>query len=150
MFPLTRRFAPRWSAQTKVAKRPSPSFLNIEFCWTSLFEPRIPSQGFNPSFPTHHPFTILFVKPLPSAQTRVQAAGTGTEEKAFPHARPIPASSNPLAALPTGGIMRPPAAQVLRCRRGGCWAGVKGKGGFQVYHGGGSPQRNLASERASG
>ena len=84
MFSLTRRFAPRWSVQTKVTKRPSPSFVNSEIYWTCLFKSRIPSHGFHPpfpSFPTHHPFTIFLMKSLPQAQTRVQAAGARTEEK---------------------------------------------------------------------
>ena len=111
MFPPTRRFAPRWSAQTKVAKRPSPAFVSVEIYWTCLFKSRIPSHGFHPPFPTHHPFTILLMKLLPQAQTRVQAAGARTEEKLSPHARPTSASSNPLASLSTGGIMEPPPTQ---------------------------------------
>ena len=129
MFLLTRRFASRRSAQTKVAKRPPPSFLNIEVYWTSLCEPRIPSHGFHPSFPTHHPLTVLLIKPIPQAQTRVQAAGAGTAEKTSPHKRLISASSsNPLAALPTGGIMGPPAAQWFRTRNSPFVAGEGGAG----------------------
>ena len=117
VFPLTRRFAPRWSAQTKVAKGPSLSFVNVEIYWTCIFKSRIPSHGVHLSFLTHHPFTILLLKPLPQAQTHVQAEGTRTEEQSSPHARPTFASSNPLAALSTGGIMEPPAVQVHRCRQ---------------------------------
>ena len=79
MFPLTRHFAPRRSAQTEVAKRSSLSFLNVEFYWTSLSEPRIPSHGFHPSFSTYHPLTSLLMKPFPPAQTRVQAMLQGLE-----------------------------------------------------------------------
>ena len=75
---------------------------------TSFFLSRLPS------FIPHPPSTILFLKPLSQAQTREQAAGTGTAEKSFPHARPTSASSNPLATLPIGGIMRPPAAHGFR------------------------------------
>ena len=114
MPPLARRFAPRRGAQTKPAKRRTPSFLNVEIYWTSLFEPRFPSHDFCPLFPTHHPLTILLMKPLPQAQTRVQAEGAGTAEIASPHARPTSASSNPLASLPIGGITGPLAAHGFR------------------------------------
>ena len=145
MFPLTRRFAPRWSAQTKVVKRPSPSFVNVEIYWTSLCESRIPSHDFYPSFLIHHPFTILLMKPLPQAQTRVLAAGARTEEShprthvPPPHHRIL--SRSPLDRRKDG---------TTRSASSPLQAGVKGQGVFQMHHCGGSPQRNLASERASG
>ena len=114
MLLLKRRFSPRRSAQNKAAKRPSPSFLNVEFYWTSLFKPRFLSRGFYPSFPIHQPLMIFLMKPLPPAQTRVRAAGAGTAENTSPRARPTSASSNPLATLPAGGIMGPPAAHGFR------------------------------------
>ena len=66
------------------------------------------------SLPNHYPLTILLPQPLPRAQTGLQATSTGTEEETSSHAHPTSASSNPLAALPTGGIMGPPTAHGLR------------------------------------
>ena len=65
------------------------------------------------SLPNHHPLTILLPQPFPRAQTRLEATGTGTKEETSSHAHPTSASSNPLAALPTGGIMGPPTAHGL-------------------------------------
>ena len=110
MLPLTRRFTPRRSAQTKVAKPLSPSFFSVEVYWTFRF----PSHDSHPSFPTPHPLTILLLKPYPPAQMRVQVAGARTAENVSPHARPTSATSNPLAVLPTGGVMGPPAAHGFR------------------------------------
>ena len=80
IFHLT-RFVPRRSAQTKVAKRPFPSFLYVEFYWISLYEPCICSHSFHPSFLTHQPLMIFLLQPVLQAQTRVQAAGVGTATK---------------------------------------------------------------------
>ena len=66
------------------------------------------------SLPIHNPLTVLLSKSLSQAETRGQAAGAGAAVIKSPHARPTSAPSNPLAALPTGGIMGPPAAHGLR------------------------------------
>ena len=58
MLPLTRRFAPRRSAQTKVVKRPSPLFLNADIQWRPLFKPRFPLHGFYLPFPAYRTLTI--------------------------------------------------------------------------------------------
>ena len=110
MLPLTRRFTPRRSAQTKVVKRPSPLFLNADIQWRPLFKPRFPLHGFYPPFLAYHTLTFFSMKPLPQPQTRVRAANAGTAKNALQHARPTSASSNPLAVLPTGGIGGPLAA----------------------------------------
>ena len=134
---------------------PVPIVLECLVYWASLCEPRIPLHGLHPSFPTHRPLTILRMKALFKAQRRMQAVGAGTAENASPHARPTPASSDSLAAFPTGGIMGPTAAHGFRTtysplQARGPRAEMRGQGGFQVHHGGGSPLRNLASGRASG
>ena len=105
----TIRASPECSNQSREA----PVLIVLECCdlLDISFRTSFRSHGFDPSFPTHHPLPILLMKPLPQAQTRVHR---DTAENASQHARPTSATSNPLAALPTGGIIEPPAAHGFR------------------------------------
>ena len=110
----TIRASPEGTNQSREAPVPIifESGISVFILHSELAFPRTVSTPH--SLPNHHPLTILLPQPLPRAQTRLQATGTGTEEETSSHAHLTSASSNPLAALPTGGIMGPPTAHGLR------------------------------------
>ena len=99
------------------------SFTGLLF--PNLVFPRTTSTPHSPPPPI---YDFAHVPPPSGTDAAPQAAGAGTERKSSPHTHSTSASSNSLSALPTGGIMGPPAAQVNRCRRGWRWAEVRGKG----------------------
>ena len=135
----------RASLECTNQSREAPVSIVRKCYWTSLCESRIPSHDFYPSFPTHHPFTILLMKPLSQAQTRVLAAGARTEES-HPRTHVPPPhhrirSRSPLDRRKDGSTRN--ASSPLQ-------AGVKGQGVFQMHHCGGSPQRANATLLARG
>ena len=109
----TIRASPEGTNQSREAPVPIifESRISVFILHSELAFPRTIST--HHSLPNHHPLTILLPEPLPRAQTRLQATGTGTEQETSSHEHPTSVSSNPLAALPTGGIMGPPTAHGL-------------------------------------
>ena len=145
MFPFTRRFAPRWSAQTKVAKRPSPSFVNVEIYWTLSFQISY-SPTRLPALIPHPPSIYDFAHETSPSGTEARAAGRHESiKKIIPartsHLRIIESACCPLDRRNNG---------TARSASSPLQVGVKGQGGFQAHHGGGSPQRNFVARGPRG